>query len=249
MADLIIKIADNVAEIESAQRLRYEVFNLEFGRGLAASRSSGMDQDRYDSICDHLIVFDRVRGMAVGTNRLLLSSRLSGQDRFDSENEFDLTAIRNLRGEILEMGRACVHKNYRTGGTINMLWEGIARYVNRYKVAYIIGCPSIEQTDPRQVGEIYALLMRDYGAENDLRVAPLPSKTIPGLVAQLPPQDQERKIIKRMPRLIRGYLHVGMRICGEPAWDEDFGTVDFFGILPVAKIPQSYVRFYHLHQH
>ncbi|HPA16075.1 MAG TPA: GNAT family N-acyltransferase [Desulfobacterales bacterium] len=244
MDNLIVKIAENDAEIESAQRLRYEVFNLECGRGLAASGYSGLDRDEYDSLCHHLIVFDCAAGMVVGPYRFLLRSRLRDGEVFYAEHEFDLVAIRKLKGEILEISRSCVHRDYRRGDTLYMLWEGLAGYLIRHHVDYLIGCPSIEQIDPQQVGEIYALLMRDYGAAEEFRVAPLPVNRIPGLTAKFPPREQERKMIRALPPLIRGYLHAGMRVCGEPAWDPKFGTVDFFCMLPLARIPQSYVSHY-----
>lgn len=242
MNNFLIKIADKHDELLSAQRLRFDVFNREMGKGLASSAPSGLDCDAYDALCDHLLVIDRNNGLVVGTYRLLLRSRLKKSACFYSEREFDLSRIRRLRSEILELGRSCVHRDYRSNRILHLLWGGILRYVSDHHVRYIIGCPSIYTRDIDELNAIYALMRRDYWSPALFRVYPHPENKCDGLDAGICVDGREKSIFLKLPSLLRSYLKVGARVCGAPAVDEEFGTVDLFMLLDIRRISAAYLK-------
>jgi putative hemolysin len=170
--DFEVKITRKKTEIEAAQRLRFEVFNLEMHKGLQASYERGLDVDPYDSACEHLIVRDSKHNRIVGTYRLLLGSRTNPRLGFYSEQEFDLRRIKNLKGELLELGRSCVHREYRDRALIEAMWQTIAEYIRRHDVRYLFGCASLTTTDAREVSGAFGLFKQQYYApENRLRVS------------------------------------------------------------------------------
>ena len=139
--DLVTRIAENQLEIEKALRLRYEVFNMELQEGLPESKSTGKDRDEYDFFCDHLLVIDRAnQDKVVGTYRILRKTVAKKCIGFYSENEFDLLNIYNLTDEVAEVGRSCVHPEYRDGSVISLLWNGLAKYMTEFDVRYYMGC-------------------------------------------------------------------------------------------------------------
>jgi len=241
MSDFQVRLAETPQEVESAQRLRFEVFNIEMKRGLRSSYASGIDADGYDALCDHILIIDKAKNMTVGTYRFLLRSRLDDGGRFYSENEFDLSNIKKLEGEILEMGRSCVHRDYRRQAILQLLWGGIVRYLTDHDVSYIIGCPSIYTMEPREVGEIYALFKKSYFAPEHFRVFPRKSGALEGLREEEPIDGREKKIFLSLPSLIKSYLKVGAVVCGAPAVDREFSTVDFFMLLDVSKMSGAYL--------
>jgi putative hemolysin len=247
MSDFLIKLAQNPQEVESAQRLRYEVFNLELKKGLAAAHEDGLDRDEYDPICDHVLIIDKEKGLTIGTYRLLLRSRLEAGGRFYSENEFDLSNIKNVKGEILEMGRSCVHKDYRSNSILHLLWQRILAYVEDYRVCYIIGCPSLYTMDPSEISSVYTLMKKDHFAPSELRVYPRESARVPGLSDSVSLVGQERKVLLKLPSLVRSYIKIGAFVCGEPALDPEFGTADFFMLLEVSRIADNYLRRFRVH--
>ncbi|MGH7772658.1 MAG: GNAT family N-acetyltransferase [Candidatus Binatia bacterium] len=243
MTNLEIKITRDKREIEGAQRLRFEVFNLEMKKGLKTSYERGLDVDDFDALCDHLIVRDLHKGQVVGTYRLLLGSETRKHFGFYSEREFNLEKIKKLEGELLEMGRTCAHKDYRDKGLLLHMWDAIAEYVKTHQVRYLFGCASLYTTDPREVSESFSLLKKRHYASEGLRVQPLPDKTFPGLDEEVEIQE-ERSVFSRLPSLIKGYLKVGAVLCGPPALDLEFGTTDFFLLLDVNKMSSEYLRRY-----
>ncbi len=242
MSDFLIKLAENQKDIESAQRLRYEVFNLELKRGLKTSDEKGLDIDNFDALCDHVLIIDKKKNLTIGTYRLLLRSHLAPRGSFYSEGEFDLSNIKKLKGEILEMGRSCVHKDYRSSSILNLLWQRILAYVEDYKVAYIIGVPSLYSTDPLEINPIYTLMKKHYYSGEEFRVSPLERCRISGINSSVDLKREERKVFLRLPSLIRSYIKIGALVCGEPALDQDFGTSDFFMLLRVSDIAEQYLR-------
>lgn len=243
MADFEIKITRDRSEIQEAQRLRFEVFNLEMNKGLESSYQQGLDVDDYDALCDHLIVRDPRNGQVVGTYRLLLGSEARKHFGFYSEREFNLDRIKELEGELLEMGRTCAHKDYRDKALLLRMWDAIAEYVKTHRVRYLFGCASLYTTDPREVSESFSLLKKGHYAPEELRVQPLPDKAFPGLDEEVEVKD-ERAASFRLPSLIKGYLRVGALLCGPPAVDLEFGTTDFFLLLDVNNMSSEYLRRY-----
>ncbi len=238
-----VKIAETAEEIEGAQRLRFEVFNLEMNEGLESSWETGLDQDQYDSHADHLIAIDKSNNKIVGTYRMLRKSVANQNGGFYSEGEFDLTNLKNLPVEILEMGRSCVHKDYRSGVVINLLWAGIAKYLKMIDAKYLFGCGSLHTHNVDEVSQIYSYLKSEYFAPEQFRVQPVEKCVMPGLRDDIP-ADECRDVLKKIPPLLKGYLRVGALICGEPALDAEFGTTDFFILLSTDKIADRYQNHY-----
>jgi putative hemolysin len=241
MSDFEITITQDKNEILEAQRLRFEVFNLEMGKGLASSYEKGLDSDEYDSFCDHLIVRDSHSKRVIGTYRLLLGAKAPRRVGFYSEGEFDLEKIKRLKGEVLELGRSCTHKDYRDKALIPLMWEAIARYVKTHRVKYLFGCASLYTTDPFEVSEAFGLLKAKYYAPEEFRVHPLPGKSFSGLDEGARIED-EHALFSHLPNLFKGYLRIGALVCGLPALDAEFGTADFFLLLDINHLGGDYLR-------
>ncbi len=242
MKQFDIKLAQNADELRCAQRLRHRVFVEEMGCRLTAAHEEGLDVDPFDALCDHIIVVDQRTGETVGTYRLLRRSRLGPQDRFYAEGEFDIASIRALPGEILELGRSCVHRDYRRQAILSRLWAQIAAYIRQHRVTYLFGCSSVYTTDPKEVSRFYDLFTRRYSASPATRVCPVPGREVPGLAPGALKRGEEKSVLLKLPALIRSYLKLGARICGPPALDREFGTVDFFMLLSVAEMSRAYLQ-------
>ena len=241
MADFEVKIATEAGEIKEAQRLRFEVFNLELKKGLRSSFAHGLDVDEFDPFCDHLIVRDLKSGAVVGTYRLLRGSQARRHIGFYSEKEFDLSLIKKLDGELLELGRSCARRDFRDRSLIPLMWEAIAEHVRMHQVRYLFGCGSLYTTDVTEVSAIFALLKNRYYAPDPLRVFPVESCRFEALSEQTGIID-ESALFQRLPSLIKGYLRIGARIAGPPALDAEFGTADFFLLLDFARLKGEYLK-------
>jgi putative hemolysin len=241
--DFQVKIAETKEEKTASQRLRFEVFNVEMNEGLSSSWETGLDQDKYDEHADLLIVIDQNCRKVVGTYRMLTKTVANLNGGFYSEEEFDLTNLKNLPLEILEMGRSCVHKDYRSNGVINLLWAGIARYLEQCGAKYMFGCGSLHTHNVDEISAIYSYLKAKYYSDEKYRVFPLEKCIVPGLRDDVP-LDGTRGIMKKIPPLLKGYFRTGALICGEPALDAEFGTTDFFILLPTENITKRYQNHY-----
>lgn len=210
-------------EIERALRLRYEVFNLELGEGLERSCRTGLDEDEFDSVCDHLVVTEEISGHTVGTYRLQTGGMASRGLGYYSAREFDFSPYQPLRASLIELGRACVHKEHRNFAVISLLWKEIVRYALDRGARYLAGCSSLSSQDPALGLAMYRRLAGKHLAPPALRTGPLPEFALPEVepLADCPPP----------PKLLRAYLGVGAWICGHPAIDREFGTIDFLTLL------------------
>ncbi len=219
----------------AAFRLRFLVFNLELNEGLEAAYATGHDVDRFDAICDHLIVEDLATGKVVGTYRLQSGAVAAANAGFYSELEFDLSPYRELKDDVVELGRACVHRDHRSTDVLYLLWRGIAQYAMRHDARYLIGCSSLTSQDPAQGAAVYGAL-RKFLVEPRLRTIPHAAYAMPWEVSG----DASDKI----PKLLRTYLAVGAKICGPPAIDREFKTIDFLTLMDLyALAPRIRARF------
>jgi putative hemolysin len=231
-----VRLAETHDEREAACRLRFAVFNLELGEGLASSWRTGLDQDRFDLVCDHLIVEDRSCGQVVGTYRMQSGVTAFENLGYYTEQEFDVTPYRNIRSQVLELGRASIHREHRTSEVLMLLWRGIAQYARSCGLRYLIGCSSLNSRDPQEGWSLYRQL-GDFLTDEPLRTRPQPAFALP------PCLDKATPPVK-VPRLLRTYIAVGARICGQPAWDREFGTIDFLTLLDLAHLsPAARSRF------
>ncbi|MEI7574125.1 MAG: hypothetical protein RLZZ541_1003 [Pseudomonadota bacterium] len=227
---LSISLARTQVEIEEAQRLRYKVFAEEMGAQLLGT--GGLDVDGFDKYCDHLIVRDSDTNQVIGTYRILSPSSANEAGGYYSAGEFDLSRLAHLFDRTVEVGRACVHQNYRNGGTITMLWAGLAKYMKIHNYEYMIGCGSVSMSDGgHAAASLYRRLEDDYLSPLEYRVFP----RNPLLNDSLRTDMQVA-----CPPLIKGYLRLGAYICGEPAWDPYFNTADMLVMLPLSRINPRY---------
>jgi len=238
-----VKIAETLQEIEAALRLRFEVFNLEMKEGLQSSFETGFDSDVYDTFCDHLIVKEISSGAVVGTYRLLPQKKADHHIGFYSENEFDMTLFKSFPGQSLELGRSCVAKAYRSLAVINLLWTGIARYLENHAITHLFGCASFHTSNVKEMAAAFAYLKLYHSAPNKYHVTPLPRCAM-DLPFQFLTSNEIKESYKKFPPLIKGYLRLGAMICGEPAYDKEFGTVDFLIVLEKEQITNKYKDHY-----
>lgn len=231
---LIISWARHQDEVEEAQRLRFKVFVEEMGASLPNAKD-GLDQDLFDSWCDHLIVRDEVTLRVVGTYRVLTPHKAARLGSLYSESEFDLTRLTHLRPKTIELGRSCVHQDYRTGSVIMALWGGLARYMIQGGYEAMLGCASVSMLDG---GHYAASLYRQFSENNFL--APIEYRAFPRLA--LPIQSLNQQLDVEPPPLVKGYLRLGAKICGAPAWDPDFNTADFLTLLRSSDMHPRYAR-------
>lgn len=232
-----VRITENAREILEAQRLRYEVFAEEMGARLE-SEHLGLDRDRYDHFVKHLIVRDTYQRKIIGYTRILTRDMANIVGGFYSSTEFDLTRIMSLHGNIIEIGRTCIHRDYRRGGTISLLWSGIARVMETYRADYLIGCASIPMGEDGDIPQkILGGLDRSHLSPEMYRVFP---KTPVPFKRDLKPAFANRDV--EIPPLIKGYLRAGAKICGEPCWDPEFNVADLFVCLDREQIDKRYEK-------
>lgn len=232
---LSISMARNQAEIREAQRLRFQVFATEMGASLNHSEH-GIDQDMFDPYCEHLLVRDNASGAVVGTYRLLSPKMAQRAGGYYSETEFDLTRLNHLQESMVEVGRSCVHPDYRNGATIGLLWSGVTQYMQQMGYAYLIGCASIGMQDGgHAAASIYRRLSQEHLSPREWRVFPR---------YRLPLASLNSTLNAPLPPLVKGYMRLGCFICGEPAWDPEFNTADLFLLLPLSLMNKRYARHY-----
>ncbi|MBS1189107.1 MAG: ornithine-acyl[acyl carrier protein] N-acyltransferase [Rhodocyclaceae bacterium] len=229
--NLSVGLARHPKEIIEAQRLRYRVFAGELGARLP-TRTPGIDHDIYDPWCEHLLVRNDDTGEVVGTYRIL-SPANARRIGYYSENEFDLTRLQHLRPRLVEVGRSCVHPDFRTGATIALLWSGLAKYMQDNGYDYLMGCASVSMADGGHMASSLYNRLDDYMAPLEYRVFPR---------CPLPLEALRKDAPAEMPPLIKGYLRAGAWVCGEPAWDPDFNTADLPILLSMARIGGRYAK-------
>lgn len=230
---LSVSLARTESEMLEAQRIRFKVFAEEMGANLP-NAEQGLDVDRFDYYCDHLLVRDNENNKVVGTYRILPPEQAMKAGGYYSETEFDMTRLMHLRDRMVEVGRSCVHMDYRDGGTITQLWSGLAEYIGKNGHEYLIGCASISMKD----GGHYAASV--YNKLHKLHAAPAEYHVFPH--CRLPLESLNQNLEVTIPPLIKGYLRLGAQIAGEPAWDPDFNCADLFILLPVAKMNERYAK-------
>lgn len=232
-----VSLAQSPDDLFECQRLRYDVFNIELGEGLSTSDRSGLDIDPFDSFCDHLMVSDLETGKLVGTYRLQIGEVARRNLGYYGNQLFDFSVYEPIRKELLELGRACVHIDYRNIMVLHALWKGIAVYATRHDARYLIGCSSISSQDERYGVAMYDSLKDKYLVDPHLRTLPQPGHACEanGIPVQA----------GRPPRLFRAYLEISGRICGPPAIDREFKTIDFLTLVDLANLPDRVrIRFF-----
>ncbi len=218
-------------EIQAAQALRFQVFNLELNEGLAQSYATGLDVDPFDSVCDHLIVEHSATQQIVGTYRLQTGANAAAKLGYYCQQEFQFAVFEPLRNEIVELGRACVHRQHRNLYVLGLLWKGIAEYASERGCRYLIGCSSLTTQDPAAGASAYTEICRNHLADTAWRTNPLPTHECPLEAVTEDPVS--------IPKLLRAYLTIGAKICGPPALDQHFKTIDFLTLLDIRSLSSA----------
>lgn len=229
---LSVELAATHDDVVDSQRLRYQVFAEEQGAVLPTA-SEGLDRDYYDTFCHHLLVRNLDTGEVIGSTRILTEDSAAQAGSFYSANEFDLSSmLPSLKGNSIEVGRTCIHPDFRNGASIAMLWSGLAQFMEIHKVDYMFGCASVGMRDGgSQVTAIMNEARAKHLAPSDMWVTPR---------HQLTPVSPAERM--KMPPLLKAYLKLGAWVAGEPCLDTDFNVADVFILLDVNNLNTRYHR-------
>lgn len=246
--NLGVRIASTEAEIDAVQSLRYRVFYQEMGATADAEAArAARDRDIYDEVADHLLVVDHSIGPGpegvIGTYRLIRRDAATRLGRFYSEDEYDITRIERFDGEILELGRSCVHADYRSRAAMQMLWRGIAAYVFHYRIDLMFGCASLPGTEPDVLASELTYLYYHHLAPAPLRPRALPHRYIEMRRLDRDTLDTRQALI-RLPPLIKGYLRLGGFVGDGAVIDPQFNTTDVAVVVKTDLVTDKYFRHY-----
>jgi len=230
---LIVNLARTEQDIQQCLHLRYQVFGVEMGAKLDTIRP-GLDMDYFDQYARHLMIMDENTGRVIATTRLINSEQAQAAGAFYSETEFDMEAILQLNANFLEVGRTCIAKSYRNGAILGLIWRGIVRLAVMDKTDFLIGCASIPlTTSTAYAHSIMRYLKKHAYAPDVLRVFPR---------YELPENSQHESTDVILPTLLKGYLKLGAKICGEACYDKDFHVADVLILLHRKQLEKRFKR-------
>ena len=229
-----LRRAASAEDVRAAQTLRFLVFNLELNEGLEHSYTTCRDADPFDEVCDHLLVEDVRTHEVVGTYRLQTGATAAAGRGYYSAQEFDFAPFEPVRGQLVELGRACVHSHHRNLVVLGLLWKGISAYAREQGGRYLVGCSSLTSQDPQVGAAMYAALQNRFLAPAAFQTVPLPAWACPlGQATDHPP---------KVPKLLLAYLSFGAKICGPPAIDREFKTIDFLTLMDLDTLPPATIQ-------
>ncbi|MGL4306327.1 MAG: GNAT family N-acetyltransferase [Mycobacteriaceae bacterium] len=239
-------LSTDPVDIEAVQRLRYHVFSSEpgFSVGTTPEAFVGLDSDRFDEYCDHLLVRDDTTGETVGCYRMLPPPAAIAAGGLYTATEFDISCFDVIRPQVVEMGRAVVRSDHRGGTVLGIMWAGILAYLEKSGYEFVTGCVSAPiQENPAeipgsQVRGVRDIVLAKHATPVNQRVTPLNPVVLDGV--SLDSIAAPAKV--KFPPLMRGYLRLGAKVCGEPAHDPDFGVADFVAILEKKKANARYLE-------
>lgn len=231
--------ARHLDEVREAQQLRYAVFAREMG-AILSNALPGHDVDLFDDFCEHLLVRDTSSRQVIGTYRVLTPAQAKRVGSTYSDTEFDLTRLRHVRERMVELGRSCVHKEHRHGGVIMALWGALAEFMVRNRLDTMIGCASIPMQHEGPIGIVggghaAASIWRQV---KEKHLAPIDFHVRPRL--PLPIEQLDDTLDVEPPALIKGYLRLGAKVLGPPAWDPDFNAADLPMLMRISDMPPRY---------
>jgi putative hemolysin len=235
-----LRLATTPEEVRAAQALRFSVFNLELNEGLVDSFVHNLDRDIFDEACDHLIVEEIQSGRIVGTYRLQTGIQAGRFHGYYSAREFNFAPFEPYRDQMVELGRACVDKKHRNLVVLGLLWGGIAKYAKERNCRFLIGCSSLSGTDPGVALEAFCKLAPQHLAPPQWLTEPTPEFACGQPEPIIEPVTEPVNI----PKLMSAYFSLGAKICGCPAIDREFGTVDFLTLLDLESLSEVVARRY-----
>ncbi len=236
-----VKLAESGEELNQALNLRYRVFKLERGKLGGGVEPEQLESDEFDAYCLHLLVIDEAAGRVVGTYRLLSGASAQQRGGFYSEQEYEFDGLNRIASEAIELGRSCVLAEYRNGTAVALLWEGFAELCRRSMFRYLFGCVSLDD-DQLELGWQLDTTFRTLQLRTDVVAArPRPEFALPRSEVELP-SFSESELRRALPPLFKGYLHLGARLMGGPAWDREFGSIDFPILFDLERLPGKYAR-------
>ena len=248
MGNLEVRLAESAAEIDAALALRYRVFyQAKAAMPTPEMSARRRDFDQYDDHCDHLLVIDHNLGAGaegvVGTYRLIRRPVAERIGAFYSSEEYDISPLLALPGEILELGRSCVDQNYRSRPGMQLLWRGIAAYIFHYDIALMFGCASLPGIDLTEHALTLSYLYYHHLAPPELRPRALPARHVD---MQLMARDQidPRRAINDLPPLIKGYLRLGGYVGDGAVIDHQFNTTDVCIVVKTDQVTNKYIKHY-----
>jgi len=240
----IIKTVESGSELMNVLKLRYEVFYSEYVGEITDDGVQGIDVDKFDIIFDHLAIIEKKSGKTVGTYRLNCTRF---NDKFYAAKEFKMKSIENLKGHKIELGRACVHPEYRNGVTITALWKGLGAYMKATDSRYMFGCSSIHADDSFQISLIHHWL-KDHMNSDHSDVKPRKKFRDSKFAKTVQKTTEERfapfreAAVNLVPPLLLSYLKAGGSICGEPALDKAFHCYDYLTLIDRETMDKGFVR-------
>lgn len=233
------RFATTAEEIDQLLRLRFEVFNVELGEGLAASFATQRDEDPFDAQCHHLMVVEKKSGEAVGTYRLQVQEMAQAGRGFYSATEFDFsTWPPSVMAASVELGRASIAKAHRSLPVLYLLWQGIGAYLTHNHRRYLFGCCSLTSQDPCEGADVLAFLEQQGHVHPTLQVLPHPDHACD--CVETKPDAKQANV----PRLMRVYLKIGAKICGPPALDRAFKTIDYLALFDAEQLDGAMATFF-----
>ncbi|GMW02051.1 MAG: hypothetical protein AMXMBFR84_31870 [Candidatus Hydrogenedentota bacterium] len=222
--------------LEETQRLRYEVFNVELGEGLASSELSGLDRDEYDDQMTHLVLVDPEENRIVGTYRLQAARHALRHRGLYAAQEYDLAQLEPYFDHLTELGRACLAQDHRTLPAIMQLWLGVGAFMNLHDQRYLFGCCSLTTQDPDDGWRAMKTIRMRHYLHEKLYLPALPSHSC-GMASR--ENDTELGDPLPLPKLFRTYMRLGVQVISEPAIDREFRTVDFLVLLDGYEVQLS----------
>ncbi len=241
-AKLQVIWAKHLDQVRQAQKLRHDIFAGEMGASLATP-IAGYDVDRFDDFCEHLLVLDQTTGDVVGTYRLLTPAQAIRAGGLYTETEFDISSLHAMRSQMVELGRSCVHADFRGGGVIMALWGALMQFMVNNRLGCMIGCASIPLLYNGRIGgdvasSIWAKVSQTQGIDPAFAVT---------AHTPLPVDQFDQSLDVEPPALIKGYLRLGARVLGAPAWDPDFNTADLPMLMRIQDLPSRYRKHFLSH--
>ncbi len=233
------RLVENAEELRSVLRLRFEVFKSELS-DTTLSNSDGLDFDKYDLRCEHLIVFETESRKAVGTYRLNTIETAKDASGFYAFSEFSIEDFPvEMLNKSVELGRACIARDHRNSRVLFMLWKGLAGYLTQTKKRYLFGCCSIFTQDGNLAGNVLNQLNKDGHLHDTISVSPREDRVC--IPENFEPEDSTKIVL---PALVHIYLRIGAKICGEPAIDPEFKTIDYFVVFDLETINERYLKMF-----